>query len=98
MNYVLAANIINCFVVDCIENGCIDRCIGDCDGVGIAGSGEARECREIPLSDGGGNDAGCFICEGIGLRSGGSAAVDGDVYISEIADAVGGDSFDELSG
>ena len=68
--------------------------IGDGDGVGIAGFGECGECGEIALSDGGGDDAGCFIREFIGLSSGGGAAVDGDVYIAEIADAIGGDSLD----
>ena len=82
MNYILAINIIDCFIVDCIENCCIDRCIRDCDGVGIAGSGETRECGEIALSDGGGNDAGCFISEGIGLSSGGGTAVDGDGLVA----------------
>ena len=70
----------------------------DGDGVGIAGSGECGECGEITLSDGGGDDAGCFISEVIGLSSGGGAAVDGDVYIAEIADAIGGDSLDEVRG
>ena len=86
------------FCIERVEGCCINGGIGDGDGIGIASSGEACECGEIALSDGGGDDAGCFIGEVIGLRSGGCAAVDGDVDSVEIADAVGGDSLDEVGG
>ena len=72
--------------IESVERRCINGCVRDGDGVGVAGFSESIEGGEITLGDGGGDNAGGCSSEGVGLSGGGgAAAVDG--FIAKACDA-----------